>query len=108
MANASHSGMKSKGRQHAHEGACAPDPGWGRAAPRVLGNSSQWFPPLGVMGGLGQRARKGGESLKTTQQALREEESWEVTRSPLLQHSAPGGGQQGLPAAPHAAWRGTV
>lgn len=43
----------------------------GRAVPRVLGNLSQWIPPLGVTGGLGQRVRKGGESLKTTQQAGR-------------------------------------
>lgn len=46
----------------------------GRAAPRVLGNFSQWIPPLGVTGGLGQHVRKGGESLKTTQQARRKEE----------------------------------
>lgn len=51
---------------------CAGHGTGGRAAPRVWGSSSQWIPPLGVTGGLGLHVRKGGESLKTTQQVLKE------------------------------------
>lgn len=85
-----------------------PTPGWGKGSPRVSGSCSQRIPPLGVLGGLGQHVRKGGESLKTSQPALREEESWEVTCSPLSQQFAPGGraGGEGIPAVP--AWRGTA
>lgn len=85
-----------------------PTPGWGKGSPRVSGSCSQRIPPLGVLGGLGHHVRKGGESLKTSQPALREEESWEVTCSPLSQQFAPGGraGGEGIPAVP--AWRGTA
>lgn len=73
--------MKSKGWQQADRGSMEPRRVYcalhmgrgGRAAPRVLGNFNQWIPPLGVTGGLGQQVRKGGESLKTTQQAVRKE-----------------------------------
>lgn len=51
----------------------------GRAAPRGSGPSSQWVPPLGVTGGLGQRVGEGGESLKTTQQAPRKAGGWRGT-----------------------------